>query len=94
MPELITTRRVLSLFGSVALLVSFGVLIGTYTRDIKSTDYLQQAREAVPWLFWGLGSAVVGTALSSFGKGVRRTFGVSIGALLSIFWLLLGGSAV
>jgi len=88
------TRWPLFSLGVVAILISLGALIGSYTREIKSTDYIQQAREAAPWIFWGFGSAVAGTCLCSFGKGLYRTLGIWVGAALIMVWLLLGGTAV
>ena len=89
-----TVRRTFFSFGVVSILVSIGVLIGSYTREVKSTDYLQQARDAVPWILWGGCSALLGSTLCSFGKGVYRGLGISIGAILAMIWLMLGGSAV
>ncbi len=87
-------RSVLFCFGVTSLLVSIGVLVGVYVRPVTSTDYMQQARDAVPWLLWGMGSAVVGAGLCSFGRARLRTVFVVLSGLMAGVWLLLAGSAV
>ena len=80
--------------GLVALAISVAVLIGSYIRSVRSTDYMQQFYEALPWLRWGTVSALLAFMLSFFGRR-RARLAAAIGAfLLGVFWMMLGESAL
>jgi hypothetical protein len=46
-------RRFLFVCGLVAVIVSIGLVIGSYIRPVHNQDYLEQAREGIPWIRWG-----------------------------------------
>jgi hypothetical protein len=80
--------------GLAALTVSVVTLVGSYLRPIRSTDYMQQFYEALPWLRWGTGSALLGLLLSFFGRRRARLLASASWFVLTAFWLLLGESAL
>jgi hypothetical protein len=80
--------------GLVALAISIAVLLGSYLKPVRSTDYMQQFYEALPWLRWGTASALLGFMLSFFGQRRPRVAAVSGAFLLSAFWMMLGASSL
>jgi hypothetical protein len=80
--------------GLAALTVSLATLVGSYVRPVRSTDYMKQFYEALPWLRWGTASAFLGFLLGFFGKRRARLFAVAGGLVLSVIWMLLGESSL
>jgi hypothetical protein len=80
--------------GIAGIIISMAVVVGSYLRPINTTDYIQQAEEAVPWVQSGFLSAMAGLVLCFFGKKWWRVAGVSVALLLLIWWFLIGESLV
>lgn len=85
-------RRFLFDSGLVAVTLSIGLILGNYIRPVHSHDYLEQAREGVTWVSWGLCSALNGFVLCFFGKRGWRVIGVLMAFLLCVWWFLIGMS--
>jgi hypothetical protein len=75
------------------MVLSLALLVAVYIRPVRSTDYLQQARDAVPSLLWGFGSSLTGAVLCNFGKSAMRVAFVIASIVLLFVWLMLAGSA-
>ena len=85
-------RIVLFIFGASAVLLSLSLVIGSFFRHVDTTDYLKQADEGVPWVIWGLCSAIAGIVLCWFGRRWWRVAGLLSSVLLLIWWYLVGVS--
>jgi hypothetical protein len=88
------TRIRIALFacGAAGVMLSLSLVIGSFLRHVDTTDYLKQANEGVPWVRWGLGSALIGFALCFLGRNWWRLAGLSLGLLLSVWWFLIAES--
>jgi hypothetical protein len=80
--------------GVFALLASLALLSASYLRPVRSTDYLQQGRDAVPWVQWGSGTSLAALVLCSIGRSARTTkIAFVVGATaLFLMWILLAQS--
>jgi hypothetical protein len=85
-------RRILFDCGLAAVTLSIGLVLGSFIRPVHSQDYLEQAREGIPWVRWGLCSALIGFALCFFGNRGWRIIGVLMAFLLFVWWFLIGMS--
>ncbi len=86
------TRRVLFRLSIVSITTSLAVLVGSYLRHPRSTDYFEQANEATPWILWGLGAGLIGFILSLFGRRYARLVAATFALGLFMFWVLIGES--
>ena len=86
------TRRVLFKLSIASITTSLAVLVGSYLRHPRSTDYLEQANEATPWILWGLGAGLLGFILSLFGRRYTRLVAAIFALGLFTFWVLIGES--
>ena len=80
--------------GVFALLASLALLAASFLRPMRSTDYLQQGLDAVPWVQWGLSTSLAAVILCSIGRSGRTTkvaFVVGATALFFV-WMLLAQS--
>jgi hypothetical protein len=85
-------RRALFVCGIALVLLSVGLVAGSYLRHVDTQDYLKQANEGVPWVRWGFCSSSLGVVLSFFGKKWWRTGGIVAGSLLALYWFLISES--
>ncbi len=76
------------------MLVSISVLVASYVRPVRSSDYLQQARDAAPWLLWGMGSSLSAVLLGACGTFKTRLPLVVTASILFLLWLMLAGSTI
>jgi hypothetical protein len=74
--------------GIVAAVSATSMGIGV-SRAHQTTDYLEQARIAIPFIRWGTSSSLVALLLSLFGKGYTRVVAVLILGLFLLWWLLI-----
>ena len=88
----VRVRRGLFTCAIIATLLAAGLVLGSYTRPVHSQTYLEQAREGVPWVRWGLSSSLIGFLLSFFGKRGWRVVFCFGAALLFVWWALIGMS--
>jgi hypothetical protein len=80
-------RSVAFAFGVAAVVVSLGLVGGSYLRPVDSMDYFKQADEARPWIGWGFDCAALGLFLCFFGRRWWRVAGIALALLLSIWWI-------
>ena len=87
-------RAVVFYGGILALLASLALLATSYMRPVRSTDYLQQGRYAVPWVQWGLRTSLAAVILCSIGRSTRATKIVFVVGATALFlmWILLAES--
>jgi hypothetical protein len=87
-------RAVVFYSGVFVLLASLALLTASYVRPVRSTDYLQQGRDAVPWVEWGLSTSLAAVILCSTGRSARATkIAFVVGAMgLFLVWILLAES--
>ena len=87
-------RAVVFYSGVFALLASLALLSASYLRPVRSTDYLQQGRDAVPWVQWGSGASLAALVLCSIGRSARTTkIAFVVGATaLFLVWILFAQS--
>ena len=83
-------RRVLFLFGVAATTLSLGLVLGSYIRPVHSQDYIEQSREGVSWVQWGLSSALLGLLLDFCGRGGWRVLSSTAAVLLLVWWYSVG----
>jgi hypothetical protein len=85
-------RQLLFTCAMIATLLATVLVLGSYIRPVHNQDYLEQAREGVPWVRWGLCSSLMGLLLSFFGKRAWRIVVAFFAALLFVWWFLIGMS--
>ena len=85
-------RSALFAGGAAGVLLSISILITGFFRSFRTTDYLEQSREAIPFIRWGLGSATAGLLLCCFGTRWLRIAGLSAAFLLSLWWFFIAES--
>jgi hypothetical protein len=85
-------RRVLFVCGLAAVGLSIGLVVASFIRPVHSQDYLEQAREGVPWVRWGLASALIGFVLCFFGNWRWRIVSILMALVAFVWWLLIGES--
>lgn len=90
MPQ--SPRRWLFGAGLCFIAVSLVIYVLGWAQPLRSTDYLEQARQAIPWIRGGLLSSLCGFVLCLFGKKAHRLFSASGAAILFGFWLLIAES--
>jgi hypothetical protein len=83
-------RRILFVCGLTSLLLSFGVLIGSYLRPVTTHDYIQQAKAAVPWVRWGSAFVLIAFILCFFGRKWLRGASILFALALMFIWYGLG----
>ena len=76
------------------MLASLAILASSYVRPVRSTDYLQQGRDAVPWVEWGLRTSLAAVILCSIGRSAHtKKIAFVVGATaLFLVWILLAES--
>ncbi len=90
MRTLSTVRSILFRLAVAAGVLSSALLVGSFARHVQATDYLAQGAEGVPWVQWGLGSALVAFILAFVGKGLPRLAMLALSLPLFVLWYLMG----
>ena len=83
-------RLVVFLLGLLGLISSFSALIVGVTRARNIEGYLEQADAALPFVRFGIYSAVLAVILCLFGKGEARVVGALFSCLLLLYWGFIG----
>ena len=73
--------------GIICFLASSGAMAIGVFRAHQTTDYLEQARIAIPFIRWGLLCSIVSLVLSGFGRGLGRWMALVCAALFVAWWL-------
>ena len=87
-------RAVVFYGGVFAVLASLALFGTSYVRSVRSTDYLQQGRDAVPRVQWGLRISLAAVILCSIGRSARTTKIAFVVGATAVFlvWILLAES--
>jgi hypothetical protein len=85
-------RRLLFYAGGICFIVSIIIMAIGVSRARQTTDYLEQARIAIPFIRCGLLSSLFACLLSFFGRGTGRIVGVIFSTLFLLWWLLVAES--
>ena len=85
-------RRCLFLGGIVCFLASSASMAIGVFRAHQTTDYLEQARIASPFIRWGLLCSIVSLVMSGFGRGLVRWIALVCAALFVAWWLAIAES--
>jgi hypothetical protein len=82
-------RRCLFSAGVIGLFASIVIMAIGVARAHQTTDYLEQARIAIPFIRWGTLCSLISLLLSGFGPGLGRWIALICSALLLAWWLLI-----
>jgi hypothetical protein len=76
-----------SFSGSViSFMASLAFMANGVSRAHQTTDYLEQARIAIPFICWGSLCALLSLCLSGFGRGMGRWAALICSAFLLAWW--------
>lgn len=78
--------------GMTCILASITSMAISAFRAHQTTDFLEQARIAIPFIRWGLLCSFFAVILSGFGRGPGRWIGLISSTLLLMWWLLIAVS--
>jgi len=87
-----TWRKLFFCAAGFCFLLSIIIMGIGVSRAHQTTDYLEQARIAIPFIRCGLVSSLIALLLSFFGKGPGRLVGALSSALFLSWWLLIAES--
>jgi hypothetical protein len=78
--------------GLAFAVVSVCIYLASWFRPVRTTGYLEQARQAIPWIDAGLASAFLAFVFCFFGRRIARLASVGASLLMFLFWILIAGS--
>jgi hypothetical protein len=85
-------RRILFGIGGLCFVASLIFMEVGVAKAHRTTDYLEQARIAIPFIRSGLLWSAIALVFSCFGRGATRVASVVVSALLLSWWLLIAES--
>ena len=92
---LLKLRQYAFISGLLCLTASIALLVYSFVfYQVKSTSYLQQGRDAAPYVLWGMGTAVLALVMGCFVTTWNRGVALMASLLLSLIWSALAGALI
>jgi len=78
--------------GAISFITSIFIMVVGVHKAHQTTDYLEQARIAIPYIRWGTLFSLFSLLLSGFGRGWKKWVALVFSILFFIWWLLIAES--